>query len=445
MSKPRAFSRPRRRRAIRGAPPESPDGRRGSARIAPLAALAAVLCAIVLAACGGDDEEGGGAGAGAVEGEISLLAPEYSENTEPFWRDLIRRFESAHPGAKVKLQMVSWTDINQKVTTLISTRQAPDILNLDAYANFAADDLLLPAEEVLSPETQADFIEKFADNGEVDGTLYGIPFVGSVRQLFYNKDVFREAGVQDPPKTWDELRETARKIDATGVTGYGMPLGPEEAQAEFSLFMWGNGGDWVDGETWTVNRPENVEALEFMGQLANQDKVTQPNPGTTNRTDLWKVFGAGKIGMVMGSNFYPVLLEDQNPKLDYGIAPVPVNGGEPVTLGVEDYLMAFNTTEHKPVVKAFLDFVYKTEHYGRFIETEGFLPVTKSVSEQVAAEDQQQKVFIEAVDDARFYPTSNPTWAAIAPQVKQRLGSAVQGKEPADVLSGLQEEAEKGT
>jgi multiple sugar transport system substrate-binding protein len=182
-----------------------------------------------------------------------------------------------------------------------------------------------------------------------------------------------------------------------------------------------------------------------MNDLANADEVTQPNPGTTNRTDLWKVFGAGKIGMVMGSNFYPVLLKDQNPKLDYGVAPVPVNGSnEPVTLGVEDYLMAFNTTEHKPVVKAFFDFLYERENYGRFIEREGFLPVTTSVSDQVAADDPQQKVFIDSVADARFYPTTNPTWGAIAPQVKERLGTAVEGKEPAEVLSGLQEAAEKG-
>jgi multiple sugar transport system substrate-binding protein len=410
------------------------------------AALAVALCTIGVAACGGSDEESGGSSSGKVEGEISLLVPEYSDNTEGFWRDLIGKFESANPGAKVKLQTVSWTDINQKVTTLVSTNQAPDILNLDAYANFAGDKLLLPADDVLSPDTQSDFIQKFADNGKYEGTQYGIPFVGSVRGLFYNKDMFKKAGIKEPPKTWDQLRADAEKIKAQGGTGYGMPLGPEEAQAEFSLFMWGNGGDWIDGDTWTVDKPQNVQALEFLNELANQDKVTQPNPGTTNRTDLWKVFGAGKIGMVMGSNFYPVLLKDQNPKLNYGVAPVPVNGSnDQVTLGVEDYLMAFNTTKHKPVVKAFLDFVFKQQNYGRFIDTEGFLPVTKSVSDQVAAKDEKQKLFIDSVADAKFYPTTNPTWAAIAPQVKERLGSAVQGKDPEEVLSGLQKDAEKGS
>jgi len=146
------------------------------------ALLAALLCTIAFAACGGDDDSSGG-DSGKVEGEISLLVPEYSDNTEGFWRDLISDFESKNPGAKVKLQTVSWTDINQKITTLVSTQQAPDILNLDAYANFAGDDLLLPADEVLSPETQDDFIDQFAENGKYDGTQDGIPFVGSVREL----------------------------------------------------------------------------------------------------------------------------------------------------------------------------------------------------------------------------------------------------------------------
>ena len=71
------------------------------------------------------------------------------------------------------------------------------------------------------------------------------------------------------------------------------------------------------------------------------------------------MFGAGKIGMVMGSELLPGLLKAQNPKLNYGVAPVPVNAAnQPVTLGVEDYLMAFKSTEHKPRVKAFLDFVF---------------------------------------------------------------------------------------
>lgn len=410
-----------------------------------MAALLVVMTTMLVAACGGSDKEGGGGASGDSGGTINFLAPEYSDKTEPFLREVIGEFEKANPGSKVKLQMVSWTDINQKVTTLVSTNQAPDVLILDAFANFAGDELLLSADEVLSPKTREDFIEKFAANGQLEGTQYGIPLVGSVRGLFYNREIFKEAGLSDPPKTWDELREHARAIEKVDKVGYGMPLGPEEAQAEFSLFMWGNGGDWMKDGKWSIDQPANVEALEFMNKLANEDEVTQPNPASTNRTDLWKLFGAGRVGMVMGSNFYPVLLKDQNPDLDYAVAPVPVNeGNEPVTLAVEDYLMAFKDTEEKDVVKSFLDYFYSAEVYARFIEAEGFLPVLNSTAEKVAAEDEQQKVFLESVETARFYPTTNPKWGAIAPKVKQDLGSAVTGKkEPQEVLGALQAAAEK--
>ena len=290
------------------------------------AAVAVALCSLTFAACGGDDTSSDSS-SGKIEGEISLLAPEYSDNTEGWWRDVISKFEKANPGAKVKLQMVSWTDINQKITTLVSTNQAPDVLNLDAYANFAGDDLLLPADEVLSPETQRRLHRQVRRERQVRRHAVRDP----VRRLGA-RALLQQGHVQagGHPEPADDVGPAARGRQEDQPQGRdaatGCRSGPRRRRPSSRLYMWGNGGDWVDGDTWTINKPQNVEALEFMNELANQDKVTQPNPGTTNRTDLWKVFGAGKIGMVMGSNFYPVLLKAQNPKLNYGVAPVPVNG-----------------------------------------------------------------------------------------------------------------------
>jgi multiple sugar transport system substrate-binding protein len=421
-----------------------------TSRPKPAALAAAILIAMaVIVGCGGaasSGGEGGAKGADSTKGTISFLAPEYSDQTEGYWRDLIKEFEAKNPGAKVQLQMVSWTDINQKVTTLVSTGKPPDLLNLDTYANFAADELLLPADQVLSPKTQANFIEKYAENGQYNGKQYGIPVSGSSRSLFYNKALFKQAGISQPPKTWDELLADAKKLKAaTGKPGYGMPLGPEEAQAEFSLFAFGNGGGWKSGDKWTINSPANLKALDFMNQL-NDAGVTQPNPASTNRTDLWKVFGAGSLGMVMGSSFYPVLLKEQNPKLQYGIAPVPVPEGKtPVTLAVEDYLMAFNTTKHAGVVKAFLDFYFADPGYRKWIETHGFLPATKTIADEVAKANPQQKLFIDTIDTAEFYPAGDPVWGAIAPKVKETLGTAVGGgSDPKKVLDNLQQQAEEG-
>lgn len=412
--------------------------------------LATALLALsaVLTACGGSSSKSSSSAAtnGPAKGTITFLAADYSALTKPYWKDLIARFEKANPGAKVKLQVVDWNDINQKVTTLVSTNQQPDILNLDAYANFAQDGLLMPASDVVSPQLQKDFLAKFAQNGQVDGKQYGIPLLASVRALFYNKDLFRQAGITSPPTTWDEIRADALKIKAkTGKVGYGMPMGPEEAQAEFSLFALGNGGGWKKNGQWAINQPANVKALQWMVDLANKAKVTEPNPGSANVTDVWKVFGTGTVGMTLGSNFFPVLLKQYNPKLNYGVAPVPVNGSHPpVTLGVEDYLMVFKSTKHSAVARKFLDFFFRTDNYGRFIKREGFLPSTKSLSDQVAAKDPRQKSFIDLGSTAQFYPATDPAWAAISPKVKNDLGAAFQSKSVATVLGDLQKAAKRG-
>jgi multiple sugar transport system substrate-binding protein len=410
--------------------------------------VAAVLGVFVfgLAACGGSSHKSASSKGGSAKGSITFLAADYSALTKPYWVDLIKKFEQANPGSKVNLQVVSWDDINQKVTTLVSTNQQPDILNLDAYANFAADKLLLPVSQVTSPALQQDFLPKFADNGKVNGTAYGVPLLASVRALFYNKDLFKQAGITSPPRTWDELRADAMKIKAkTGKVGYGMPMGPEEAQAEFSLFALGNGGGWKKDGKWAINQPANQQALQWMVNLANNDKVTEPNPGSANVTDVWKVFGTGTIGMTLGSNFFPVLLKQYNPKLNYGVAPVPVNGSHPpVTLGVEDYLMVFKSTKNPELAKKFIDFFFQVDNYGQFIKREGFLPSTKSLSDKLSGTDQRQKAFIAVEDSAQFYPATDPTWAAISPKVKNDLGAAFHSKSVASVLSDLQKAAERG-
>jgi hypothetical protein len=213
---------------------------------------------------------------------------------------------------------------------MIQTRQLPDVLNIDDWVAYANQQLLHPASDVLDPQVQSDFLASFTKNGELNGTQYGIPFIASVRALGYNQKVFSDIGVQSPPKSWQELEETARKAKAKGYTGYGLPLGAEEAQAEFSLFMWGNGGDWKQGDSWTINSAQNVAALEFMKKLADE-RLTEPNPGKTNRTDgVWKLFAQGKVSMAaimpLGT-FANSTMKDAT--FEWSSAPSPVNQGVP--------------------------------------------------------------------------------------------------------------------
>ena len=402
---------------------------------------------LVLAGCGNEQGGGGGGGAGQqAAGSIKLVAASYSEKTQGFWDDLIKRFEQQNSGIDVQLQVIDWNNIHQQVNTMVQTRQLPDVLNIDDWVAYANQGLLYPAQDVLDPQVQSDFLQSFTQNGQLNGTQFGIPFIASVRALGYNRKAFSDMGVQSAPKTWQELEETARKAKTKGFTGYGLPLGAEEAQAEFSLWMWGNGGDWKQGDNWTINSAKNVQALEFMKKLANE-RLTEPNPGKTNRTDgVWKLFAQGKVAMAaimpLGT-FANSTMKDAS--FEWASSPFPVNQGNPeFTLGVMDSLMAFKKQGNQEPVRKFLSFLYQQDNYLKFIRTEGFLPVTGSASEAMK-DDPVAGPGIALLPKARFYPLTDPNWGKVRGAVLNQLGTALEPNgDPKKVLDAIQQVAEQG-
>ena len=385
----------------------------------------------------------GGCGDAGKAGSIKVVIAEYSkDHTRPFWQALAEQY-TKQTGVKVDLQVIDWNSIDQQVSTMIQNSQPPDVLNLNSFSSYAKDGLLYSADEVLSPKTREDFLEPFERGGTYRDKLYGFPILASARAFFYNRDLLARAGVAAPPRTWDDFVQAARKVQALGggMIGYALPLGPEEAQAEWSIWMWNNGGDWKAGDAWAINSEKNVQTLSFLAGLANTHKVTQVNPGKTNRTDgAFQLFKDGKVGMVMG--FSPLAAQlDAERKINYGVAQMPTNTGTPVTLGVEDYLMAFKKKGNQEAARQFLDLYYQPEQITRWITAEGFLPVTKSGVQQMSG-NEKLRPYLDALPSARLAPTTDPTWDKVKLDVQQNIGVAVQpGGDPKQVLDRLQKNA----
>jgi multiple sugar transport system substrate-binding protein len=409
----------------------------GTTRAWTLVAIAAML----LGGCQ-RGPDGAGTSTGAPS-QITVVIAEYSkDHTRPFWQGLAEQY-TRQSGVKVDLRIVDWNSIDQQVSAMIQNNRAPDVLNLNSFSSYARDNLIYTADEVLSPSTRDDFLEPFARGGTYGGKLYGFPILSSARAFFYNKDLFARAGLDGPPRTWDDFTRAAAKIQGLGggVIGYALPLGPEEAQAEWAIWMWNNGGDWKSGDAWTINSDTNVQTLQFLADLANRRKVTQVNPGKTNRTDgAFQLFKDGKVGMVMG--FSPLAAQlDADGKVNYGVAAMPTKAGQSVTLAVEDYLMAFRKKDTEAAVKGFLDLYYRPEQITRWITAEGFLPVTKSGLQQMAS-NPKLTPYLDALPGARLAPTTDPAWDRVKLDVQQNIGAAVQpGGNPRQVLDQLQKNA----
>ncbi|ASN40112.1 extracellular solute-binding protein [Paeniglutamicibacter terrestris] len=410
-----------------------------------VAVAGVAAAALLLTSCGfggASSTSSSEPGASGTVTTLTMLAPTYSDGTKALWTKVIKDFEAANPDVKVNLETQSWENVEGVLKTKIQGNKAPDIYNGGAFAEFAAEGLLAPTSDVASEATIADFQESFAENEKVDGTQYGLPLIASARALFYNKSLMEEAGVASVPTTWDELYSAAKAVsEKTKADGYGMPLGNEEAQGESLIWFAGNGGNFGDGSNIAVDTPANVEAAEFMKKMID-DGVTQKDAGATQRTPMLNTFIQGKLGFAYALPQTVGQIKKENPKLKYGIAPVPTKTGTPATLGVADRLMSFKNDGSKTAaVKKFMDYFFSADVYTNWVSTEGFLPTTKSGSEKLAS-DETLKPFLDMLPNAVFYPTTNAAWNATDGAFKSLMGQIATGKSAADVLKEIQAKAD---
>lgn len=243
----------------------------------------------------------------------------------------------------------------------------------------------------------------------------------------------------------DELLESAKKISAlgNGVAGYGMPLGSEEAQAEAAVWLWGGGGTFGDADEITIDTPENLVGAEFIQKMVNEG-ATQADAGSTDRSPLMDIFIQGKIGMQVGLPPTVGQIADGNPDLNYTIAPIPTKDGSPLTVGVADHLMAFkNDGKKQEAITKFFDYYFSPDVYVPWVQTEGFLPTTKSGAEALNGEE-ALKPFLDALPAAQFYPSTNPNWSATDAAFKALFGQLAQGKDAATVLQEIQAQSDAG-
>ncbi|MFC9896792.1 extracellular solute-binding protein [Nocardia sp. NPDC127579] len=407
--------------------------------LAGIAMSTGVALAVSSCGFGGDDKADS-------DTTINFLAPTYSDGangTKALWDGIIAAFKAKNPDITVNLQMESWDTINDVIRTKLQDKSTtPDLLNVDAYASFAGDDMLFPASEIASPATLSDIQPGFAKNASLNGTQFALPLFASTRTLFYNTELFQRAGVATPPKTWAELTDAAKKIQALGegISGYGLPLGSEEAQGETSIWTFGAGGAWAEGDKITVDTPANLEGVQAMRALVDAG-VTQPNPGATDRKDVINAFIQGKIGMIEGLPPTIGQIQTKNAALKYATAPSPTKTGSPVTLGVADHLMAFKKDGKKAAtIKKFVDFFYSADVYSGFVQKEGFIPITNSGAAKLA-DDPVTKAFAATLPVARFYPSNNPKWGPAQGAIRQQMGTIAQGADPAAVLTKIQQAA----
>ena len=418
-----------------------------------VAGLAILMCLASVFAGGGKEKASG-------KQVLDVIISQYGNYTKEWWTEFEANFEAANPAIDLNIEIVSWNDIYSVVTTRISTGEQPDILNISGFADYVADDLLMPAEEYTSAAVKAQIIPSFWNSNEMDGTVWALPILASCRALFYNVDLLNAAGITSAPKTWDDVLAACEAIRAThgsSVTPWALDISTDEGQAAFSYYSWNFGGGYVDAAgNWKLDSAENVQAVEYIKKLIDSGYVNA-GPYTDTRYPLQDGFSAGTVAMMIG----PMNMVSADSTVNYGVADIP---GKGVGLGVCDQLMVFKDAKaadqaaRTAAISKFFDAFYECETYSDYMVFEGFLPATLDGSDYLAKNAEKHTVggstktgdseyfatFCAVLPTCQFYPMQKAEWMDVRNgviDVEQKVGQGLVSAK--DALDALQAQVTK--
>ncbi|MEU6853993.1 extracellular solute-binding protein [Actinacidiphila alni] len=381
---------------------------------------------------------------------LHVVATDYSglKTASPVaqtWNSLARSFEERNPHITIDVQFVPVASADTEVATMVRDGRAPDLAQLDSYSPFIADNDLYSADDLFPISMQSAFIPSLVDAGSVDRVQYGIPWVASTRMFFYNKKLFAQAGIEHAPESWDDVRRDAVKLKDNGVkVPVGLPLGPQEAEAETMMWMLGDDGGYTDSVgSYSLDSVRNVDAFSWLKKnLVEPGLVGPKDPAKTSVSDAFSDFLAGRTGMLDGH--LTLLPSAKAAGIDVGVVPLPgKTGPSSQALANADWMMAFRQNGHRDADAKFLQYIYSESNLLKFQQEYKLLPVTVEVAEAVRTNPEYRDLvpFLDLLSDAAFYPVDKPSWGPVSAALKKAIGQAVHG-DPKAILVGLQRDAQ---
>mgnify|MGYP000021302865 FL=1 len=276
--------------------------------------LAAMLCvamaATSLVGCGGSGDSGKDTDTakssekGSDEEKVELTIWETSRNKDDWYTSMEKKFLEEHPNITLN-KVVKEGDPGNEFYQAVASGTAPDLVNcsftmMDSYITSG---ILEPLNQYIDEwDEWGNFTKEYVDMFTKDGKVYGVPNQVAPMLFGYNKALFEEAGIKEPPKTWDEAVEVAKKINDPDnqVAGYAT-LAAEWTEWFFQYYVWQAGGDLTkeneDGTAeLTFTDPAVIKAAEYYQKLKSEG-VLQSDL-TLKFSDLVTNFGLGKIGMM---------------------------------------------------------------------------------------------------------------------------------------------------
>jgi multiple sugar transport system substrate-binding protein len=388
-----------------------------------------VLFSLVLAACGGGSSTGGGGQSGSGQTVHVLVGYNTTFPTQQKqWMQQISSEFQKQTGATVAWDTYNSSSEEQtKLQTSIVNGSGPDIFSLgttfvptaQATKGFT---VLTDQDWQLVGGKSKFFQQQLTMSGSSPSQLIAVPWVMRPFAMVYNTELFKKAGITDPPTTWTAFVDDAKKMTNPSAGVYGAEVDPSDSYDPWKIwwtFAKQQGGDFLssDMKTAQMNTPESVNAVKFWFDWATTYKITDPGSMTWKAADAVKAFDNGKVGMlIMVSPTITPTLQKASvngkyafapmPTVPYGMQQRPANGVPASTIVSGDMLAVADYSNVKELAFKLINLITEYQHQLDWTKTFGDLPVNVQAANYLAGKDPQTAAFVKAEQGASPTPFS---------------------------------------
>ncbi|WP_374713636.1 ABC transporter substrate-binding protein [Symbiobacterium terraclitae] len=449
----------------------------------PLMTLWSLLLIVaLLAGCGrgaSSGGDGGSAGGGAGSGfeKVEIQPGERVKVT--FWhamggaageavQRLVDRFNSSQDRVEVEAAYQgSYDDALQKLKA--AGPEGPTIMQVyEIGSRFMIDSgMITPMQNFIDADgfSTEDFEPNILGYYTFDGRLYSMPFNTSTPIVYYNKDAFREVGLdpEKPPRTFEEFQQYARQLTVTrgGETRYG--AGIALYGWFFEQFLAVQGAHYVDNDNGRsgratkaiINSPEGERFVNWLKSMVDEGSAVNLGRKTS---ETQAAFAAGRIAMTLDSTAaLAPILNGVGDKFEVGTAFLPrpqgVDGGV-IIGGASLWITNLKSPKEQWAALEFVKWLTQPEVQAEWSMATGYFPIRKAAYEQQALKDwhAQRPQFTTAIEQLRASKLSTVTQGAVIgifPQARQIVEAAMESvilgqATSAEALTKAAEEITKG-
>ena len=349
---------------------------------------------------------------------------------------LVKEYEKANKGVKVKVQAIPWDTAHDKLLTAVASKNGPDVVQMGTswMPEFVEAGALSDMKKYVEkyPSLAKDnFYEGSYETVELKDGVYGAPWYTDTRVLYYRKDALSDVGYKKAPETWEELEDASAKLaKRPGENMYGITLDTNDQMLNF-MFARQNGSDLLTQDNKPLfNQPEFIESAEYLTSYFKQ-KYAPIDLGM----DIVQAFGAKdpNVPMFISGPWMINLINEQMPGIEsqWGTAVLPKKENNISFLGGAN-LSIFESSSKKDQAAKFIAYMSEPETQTAWMEMTKSLPSTKEAwKNDTLQNDEKLKTFGEQMKAAHPMPLIS-SWEKVSQTYLQSFEKMYRGDAAVD-------------